>query len=345
MRLQFPTRELIRMAWLLSLSKGLLVLAFILLFRMEPDTMKAVAFAVIVFLVNLIMDMVNLALFMIHHKCSRRPRQLSTTQALIVSYFINTSLFLLISRVVVEMFNARFSLIALLFFGIFGIFINSISIMLQHFIILREARSRDAIENARLQEASTEAANQLLRRQIQPHFLFNALNTLKSLYKRDPLAGEDYLVRLSDFLRASLSSGNDTTIPLKNEVKICTDYLEMQKIRFGNALIYSIQIPESEMEKGHLPAFSIQPLVENAIKHNECTFESPLTIRIGFTEGKIIVSNNIRRKPVSEPSTGSGLANLSLRYQLLSGNDLIIEEDAGTFSVSLSLFYHENRHH
>ena len=197
------------------------------------------------------------------------------------------------------------------------------------------------MENSRLKAANAEAANQLLRQQIHPHFFFNALNILKSLYKLDPIAAEEYLVCLSNFLRISISSNNIKIIPLKDELKLCEDYLGMQKIRFEDALVCSVSITNEALENGFVPSFSIQPLLENAIKHNELTQASPLHISIKQEGDRIRVSNNLKTKTTTEVSTGSGLANLSERYRILSNDELIIEADETSFSVSIKILSKE----
>jgi LytS/YehU family sensor histidine kinase len=197
------------------------------------------------------------------------------------------------------------------------------------------------MENSLLKTANAEAANQLLRQQIHPHFLFNALNILKSLYKIDPVAAEEYLVCLSDFLRASVSNNNIKVVRLKDEVELCQGYLRMQKIRFGDALICSFSVPDEILESRFVPSFSIQPLIENAIKHNELTEEQPLRIIIEQIGDRMKVSNTLRPKMTSEASSGSGLKNLSERYRILSDEEPLIEKDDTTFSVSIKLLDHQ----
>src|SRR5690606_12803878 len=120
------------------------------------------------------------------------------------------------------------------------------------------------------------------------------------------------------------------------EIKLCRDYLEMQKMRFGEALEYTFNVPE-ECMSGTLPFFSLQPLAENALKHNQLTEENPLHIRITSQDGFIKVENNLQRMSSVESSTGNGLSNLSERYRLLSGNSIHIQDDGAVFSVALKI--------
>jgi LytS/YehU family sensor histidine kinase len=213
---------------------------------------------------------------------------------------------------------------------------------LQNYVTIQDSKAKWDVEKSLLRAANSDAANQLLRQQIHPHFLFNALNILKSLYRVNPKSGEEYLIRLSDFLRASISTNNIKVIPVKDEIKLCIDYLEMQKIRFDTALQYSFSISEDVLNTGFLPSFSLQPLLENAIKHNELTDESPLYIRIIQEGERIKVSNNLKIKATSEISTGSGLTNLAERYKILAGDEIHIQEDNDSFSVSIKILQHED---
>nr|WP_198160773.1 histidine kinase [Pedobacter panaciterrae] len=229
-----------------------------------------------------------------------------------------------------------------LYLSLQGFFINGIVLLLQNFIIVQDSNNQVQLENSRLIAARSQAANELLLQQIHPHFLFNALNILKSLIKRNPDKAEDYLLRLSDFLRVSISGNKSGIASLNDELKLCADYLEMQKVRFGEALSFNLDIQEQENTSQVLPVFSLQPLLENVIKHNELTDAAPLNINIIQNGNWISVTNNIQLKSNLEHSTGSGLANLAERYNLLSGDEIDIRDDGRTFSVSLKILKHED---
>jgi LytS/YehU family sensor histidine kinase len=226
-----------------------------------------------------------------------------------------------------------------------GLCLNSVILIIQNLILLREKQAIMELENVQLKIKNIEATNQQLKQQIHPHFLFNSLNTLKSLIKKKPVVAEEYLLKLSDFLRSSISFGHHNTIGIAEELKFCHDYLEMQKIRFNNALTYAITIPGHIIKDHYLPSFSLQLLAENAIKHNALTDENPLHINFQYAAGRIIVSNNIQKKRSAEPSTGIGLANLAERYRILSGDELIISSTKELFSVNIKILDHESSHH
>lgn len=217
-----------------------------------------------------------------------------------------------------------------------SILIFGLIYLLHNFILLQHFKTQTEIEVSLLRTANAETTNQLLRQQVQPHFLFNALSVLKTLISHDPQNAEAYLIRLSDFLRISFSKNKKGVASIKEELKICSDYLEMQKMRFGDALEYQFDVPEQYLDKT-LPFFSLQMLAENAIKHNILTDESPLTIRISAKADVIVIENNLQLKTFVEDTTGYGLSNLSERYKLLSGNAIEINDDGKTFSVGFKI--------
>jgi two-component system LytT family sensor kinase len=224
-----------------------------------------------------------------------------------------------------------FPLIASVFNNFFVLFIIDI-------IISRNREKMALNENSELRIKNLEAQQLQLRQQIQPHFLFNSLNTLKSLISSHPAEAEEYLVKLSSFLRYNLSSTTHDLILLKDELAICDDYLQIQKVRFKEALKYSIEITDENALSSNVPIFAIQLLIENAIKHNVLTTENPLQIQVTITEkNEISVSNNLQVKTSPDNSTQIGLENLSKRYQLLIKKDIQIIKTRAKFEVLLPL--------
>jgi sensor histidine kinase YesM len=228
---------------------------------------------------------------------------------------------------------------------VMAISLNTVILILLDLLLLREKKVKVEIENARLKQKNSEALYQQLKQQIHPHFLFNSLNTLKSLINKSPDIAEDYLIKLSDFLRASVSAGNDNIVTVKDELKMCLDYLEMQKIRYGEALQFHIGIPEEIDQTGFVPVFTLQLLSENAIKHNALTNESPLHIKMIYENGRITVTNNLQPKLTTETTTGLGLINLAERYKILSGDEIRIHTTAEQFSVSIKVLKNENNNY
>jgi len=226
-----------------------------------------------------------------------------------------------------------------------GIVINTLITLLHDSVLLYEHKMNSELELSRLKTANAEAMNLALKQQIHPHFLFNALNTLKALYHKDTHVADDYIVHMANFLRASIYHQSANVSKLKDEINLSYDYLEMQRIRFGAALDCTIEVTDEAQDSYYLPAFSLQPLLENAIKHNYFTLEDPLKVIITQQQDYLVVTNNIQRKTLKVQSTNYGLANLAERYRLWSGDQIIIKEDENTFSVSIKLLNNEHSNH
>jgi len=226
-----------------------------------------------------------------------------------------------------------------------GIVVNTLITMIHNSVLLYEHKLYSELELSRLKAANAEATNLLLKQQIQPHFLFNALNTVKALYHRDTQIADEYIVHMADFLRASIFHHSSNISSLEDEVKLLYDYLAMQRIRFGTALDCTVTLTEGTLKSYFLPSFSLQPLLENAIKHNNFTQEDPLTVNISQLDDWLVISNNIQKKNVRVASAHYGLANLAERYRLWSGDEIIIKEDQNSFSVSIKLLKDEYSDH
>jgi len=213
--------------------------------------------------------------------------------------------------------------------------INTAILILHDLLLLREKNTVIEQENMQLKLQNIEALNRQLQQQVQPHFLFNSLSTLKALIKTSPADAEEYLVKLSGFLRYAIAAGQQQTATVAEEVQLCTDYLYMQQIRFGQALQFTVNIP-TEIQAQKLPVFALQMLAENAIKHNTLTPASPLVITITYSNNYITVYNNLQLSTI-EHTGGTGLANLIARYKTLPGGDVIITKTGESFAVSIKV--------
>jgi two-component system LytT family sensor kinase len=227
-------------------------------------------------------------------------------------------------------------------FLVWGFLINSVILMTIELVLSRYESARVKLENAELKMLNLQARHEKLKLQLQPHFLFNSLNALKTLIRKDPMQAEGYLLRLSELLRFSITHNEQNLVLLREELKVSLYYLEMQQTRFQGCLSYTIDIPDDIPGLAKVPAFSLQLLLENAIKHNALTREDPLHIYIRYiSPRRILVENNRRPKVLSEAGTGLGLKNLSERYRMLAQEDIQILQRADTFEVYLTLIFHE----
>jgi len=190
------------------------------------------------------------------------------------------------------------------------------------------------LENQRLLAENIRNRYETLKNQLNPHFLFNSLNTLDGLIGIDDEKAHDYLQNLSSIFRYTIQNKEITT--LKDELHFVESYTDLMKIRYGNNL--KIQyIVDEKYHNFHIMPISLQLLIENAIKHNVINDKNPLTILIETTEnGTIKVSNTIKPKINAETSDGIGLANLTERYNLLFGKEILITQN-GVFGVEIPL--------
>ena len=192
------------------------------------------------------------------------------------------------------------------------------------------------IENEQLQAENIRNQYEVLKNQLNPHMLFNSLNTLRSLVRENQDKAQDYIQELSRVLRYTLQSNESQSVSLREEMEFASAYIFLLKMRFENNLQFDIQIGKS-FEDYRLPPMAVQVLIENAVKHNEISDRKPLTIHISTdSEGYLSVSNDIQPKWTATPGTGIGLANLAKRYRLLFKQDIQVTEDK-EFTVCIPL--------
>ncbi len=191
---------------------------------------------------------------------------------------------------------------------------------------------------AQLQEIkleSAEAKRLVLMQQLHPHFLFNSLNILKSLIGIDAEKAEQYVLKLSDFLRYTVQSNTTELTTVAKELEFVQDYLDLQKVRFDNAFIVSINIADKYLQQ-KLPVLALQTLVENAFKHNHFTQKKPLHLIIEVIENNLQISNNKDVIQIAD-KTKTGLLNLQKRYQLIANTSIHVQDNPNQFIVKIPL--------
>lgn len=182
-------------------------------------------------------------------------------------------------------------------------------------------------ENLQLQSENIRNQYEALKNQLNPHMLFNSLNTLRSLVREDQHKAQDYIQELSKVLRYTLQSNESQLVTLHDEMKFVSASIFLLKMRFEDNLIFDIRT-DSRYQHYYLPPMAIQMLIENAVRHNEISSRNPLTIVITTHDnGYISVSNKLQPKITSNPGMGVGLANLQKRYQLLLQKEIIIKKN------------------
>jgi sensor histidine kinase YesM len=195
---------------------------------------------------------------------------------------------------------------------------------------------QDALKREqKLREQNLIFQNETLKTQINPHFLFNSLNTLSALISTRPKTADWFIGRLSSIYRYILENGQKDKVSLKSEMDFISDYFELHKIRDEGKII--LEIDTHNADNFMILPVSLQILVENAIKHNMATRENPLKISIYVEDQLIVVKNNLQKMPTQFKSTMIGLKNLGERLRLNTGKEMIIEETNNNFIVKLPL--------
>lgn len=197
-----------------------------------------------------------------------------------------------------------------------------------------------AIENETLRAENIRTRYEALKSQMDPHFLFNSLNTLKSLIDVDIDKADDFVQQLSGVLRYTLK--NEEVSALSEELDCVRSYCKMMKMRYGDNLLFEHHIDHMKYDHSLVLPLSIQGLIENAIKHNVISSKQPLVIRIITDENDhLIVSNKIQMKIGKEEGTGIGLSNLMERYRIKWNEKVEIFNDGTFFTVTLPLKQNE----
>ncbi|MCE7055431.1 histidine kinase [Algoriphagus sp. AGSA1] len=194
---------------------------------------------------------------------------------------------------------------------------------------------KSALEAEILRNEKLASQYQSLKDQLNPHFLFNSLNLLSNLVYEDADKSAEFIQKLSRIYRYVLEAQKEEVIELEREVDFATNYLELQKIRFEESLQFSVDI---KVKTGMIPPLSLQLLLENAIKHNIISEEKPLFIHIFKKKDDLWISNTFQpRSSQNEPSTGVGLQNIKMRYQLLSDREIDVIQTEDEFLVKLPI--------
>lgn len=194
------------------------------------------------------------------------------------------------------------------------------------------------LEKEQLQTENYKAQLKTLRAQVDPHFLFNSLNTLRSMIRQQHSGSEQFVLSLSDFYRQTLRHNENTIIPLSEELKVLQSYLYLMKSRNEKAVQIKLNIDESLL-KHQIPTMALQMVIENCFKHNSMTSKNPLLIDITSTEDFYIrICNNIQAKIGDDNLTGMGLELLRKRYELMNiKQGLIFKHTTEQFCVQLKL--------
>ncbi|NEN22686.1 histidine kinase [Cryomorpha ignava] len=196
-----------------------------------------------------------------------------------------------------------------------------------------------AIESEKMKTERLAGQYQSLKDQLNPHFLFNSLNVLSNLVYEDADKSNAFIEKLSGIYRYVLDVQDERIVSLNDELKFAKNYLELQKIRFGDKLRYEIEVDTSVNLL--IPPLSLQLLLENAVKHNTATAKSPLLIEVVKSDNRLMVRNNLQKRDFPGEVSGIGLNNITERYRFFTDEEVEISEKDGYFSVSIPLLNSE----
>lgn len=193
------------------------------------------------------------------------------------------------------------------------------------------------------QEISKQQVKQellALKNQINPHFLFNNLNTLTHLVSEQKPEAEAYILELSNIYRYLLDEKKADLVAIEKELSMLHSLLYLLKIKHGENIQFTYH--ETDFKNFKIATFTLQLLLENAVKHNVITREDKLYIEMYMEESYMVIKNNVLKKPNNVYSSGIGLDNIISRYKLLSKNNVLIEESEAHFIVKIPVITHES---
>ena len=192
------------------------------------------------------------------------------------------------------------------------------------------------VQLERSKKESAEFQFEMLKSQINPHFLFNSLNTLSSLIYEDKQKASSFIRKLSEVYRRVLDTRSKYLVTLNEELEFIDSYVYLLKIRFDQKLILNIDIAEDYKERLIAP-MTLQLLIENAVKHNIISEKKPLNIDIYVEDGSLAVTNKLQRKITEEKGSAIGLKNIMSRYALVTDLQVKFTENKEEFKVLVPL--------
>jgi two-component system, LytTR family, sensor kinase len=200
---------------------------------------------------------------------------------------------------------------------------------------LNDRYRRSLAEVERFRKENAEYQFEMLKLQLNPHFLFNSLNTLTSLVHHDPVKAAEFISRLSDVYRYVLENRNKELVSLREEMEFIRSFSFLQGLRFQGMIDFRFEIGDELLDRKIAP-MTLQLLVENAVKHNVVSRKQPLDIIISAGNDNLIIKNNLQSKE-ELPGTGVGLKNIISRYAFLTDKKVEIIKEDNLFKVIIPL--------
>lgn len=220
---------------------------------------------------------------------------------------------------------------------IYATLINLFFHLINAILFFFKEYKRQWAEAEELRRTNSQAQMQLIKSQINPHFLFNNLNVLSGMVIKDNPDANKFIEEFSKVYRYVLNNQDKELVELQSELEFIHPYLFLLNKRFDQGLKVDINIPD-HYKTWHVVPAALQMLIENAIKHNVVSKNKPLHIDIHANgDQTLVVKNNLQLRSMTEPSTRIGLQNIVKRYELISGRSVIIKKTDEIFEVALPL--------
>lgn len=199
-------------------------------------------------------------------------------------------------------------------------------------------RARDRMEKAQaeMEREKVRFQMQVLRSQVNPHFLFNSFNTLMGLIEEAPDKAVKHVEQLSDFFREILQVRDKELIPLREEMRLVDTYFLLEQHRFGDRIALRTHVTRAALD-AELPPLTVQLLVENALKHNRATDDEPLVITIEASTDTLTVTNPFRPRDIAAKSTGFGIDSIRQRFAAITSKTVFIGRENDNFVARIPL--------
>ncbi len=218
---------------------------------------------------------------------------------------------------------------------IIAVILNFVLVAITEGIFFFQQWKQSAVEAEQFKKESIKAQFEALKNQVNPHFLFNSLNTLSGLIDMDKELSKGFIDNLSQVYRYVLQNKDEELVTLKTEYNFIQAFIQLLKKRHGDRIDFEFDIRREDLNK-YIPPMSLQLLVENAVKHNTASRKKPLRINILSNGGKLVVQNNLQQKKQVN-STGIGLKNIQNRYKFLTEEEIEVNENEKKFEVKIPL--------
>jgi len=204
-------------------------------------------------------------------------------------------------------------------------------------VFLFKEKESETLKNAMLQQAKAEAELVALKNQVDPHFMFNSLNTLSHLIATDSKKALMFTENLAEVYRYILSQKDHTLVLLEDELEFTHKYTELLHLRFGEALIITKRFNGTAEKDFLIPPTSVFIAFENAVKHNEISEQNPLHIDVDVRDGCLFIINEIQERRNRQHSSKIGLKNLDERFRIVTGKSISSFREQNKFVVSMPL--------